>query len=578
MSSIVIANHTFTRSAGRDYKTSVSDFIQKLKSAKSYSNDEIDYAFVNTNVANLNNKNKTNIIFGPYDRITTEVELDNSENDGRECEFYDSVASKLYLHDYKIVSYIDGTCRQIGESRIFKIGKVLARFKADAKLINGFANSKERQATKKKMSVTISRNIYDLLSMSTFRGWRSCMAADGGNFHYVGADISCGTLIAYAHLDSDKNIDNPSGRVLLKPVIVPINDYSDYIIMYVRERSSYGTISKEVDRAITAITNGINKKISEQYNLGEVVEGKIPTSIYKDSVSGSQVFFLFEDGIDLNTYDFSKFSGDTIRSIIRSKFEDTWKAAANPTLIEYICHSDLSNVISREDNDKSRELLGLLNQNPNIDVVQEKIRRIYTYLDYSSEKRHLSRILSEFDSLVKNLSTECIDYIQSDYLVPELKKALEKDNKNYILYSLSECYDEDYKPSGILKGMDITNIPHATTGSNLQKEINFLLEIDPSYKNIYGTRRTTLKWDNILKNLTPRDKLYALNFMANSISFSDALFTSTIEDINSALGTTYSLDDLYTASGRYVESYRLINNNQEFNLPVMIKDTMHMFS
>lgn len=150
MSSIVIANHTFTRSSGRDYKTSVSDFIEKLKSAKSYSNDEIDYAFVNTNVANLNNKNKTNIIFGPYDRITTEVELDNSENDGRECEFYDSVASKLYFHDYKIVSYIDGTCRQIGESRIFKIGKILARFKADAKLINGFANSKERQATKKK--------------------------------------------------------------------------------------------------------------------------------------------------------------------------------------------------------------------------------------------------------------------------------------------------------------------------------------------------------------------------------------------------------------------------------------------
>lgn len=70
----------------------------------------------------------------------------------------------------------------------------------------------------KEMQIVISRNPCDIGSMSTGTWWKSCMNLyTGGYNQYTRKDVEHGTLIAYLILKGDKNIENPIGRVLIKP-------------------------------------------------------------------------------------------------------------------------------------------------------------------------------------------------------------------------------------------------------------------------------------------------------------------------------------------------------------------------
>ena len=56
--------------------------------------------------------------------------------------------------------------------------------------------------------------------MSTDRGWTSCMNLNTGRCReYVPMSIAGGVLIAYLCQKDDTNINNPLGRVLIKPYI-----------------------------------------------------------------------------------------------------------------------------------------------------------------------------------------------------------------------------------------------------------------------------------------------------------------------------------------------------------------------
>lgn len=66
--------------------------------------------------------------------------------------------------------------------------------------------------------IVISNHAYDLAGMSTNRNWTSCMnIVDGDNKLYVKHDIQWGTLVAYIIDKDDTNIQEPYGRVLIKP-------------------------------------------------------------------------------------------------------------------------------------------------------------------------------------------------------------------------------------------------------------------------------------------------------------------------------------------------------------------------
>jgi len=53
---------------------------------------------------------------------------------------------------------------------------------------------------------------------------------DGENRRYVMADVEKGSIIAYAVRESDKNINRPLGRYLIKPFINEL-DKSDVLLV-----------------------------------------------------------------------------------------------------------------------------------------------------------------------------------------------------------------------------------------------------------------------------------------------------------------------------------------------------------
>jgi len=82
--------------------------------------------------------------------------------------------------------------------------------------------------------IVVSRHPYDIAGMSTNRGWRSCMEINNGQFReYVSSSITAGVLAAYLcysndttdivdsrgkhHKNNKINIQNPLGRILIKP-------------------------------------------------------------------------------------------------------------------------------------------------------------------------------------------------------------------------------------------------------------------------------------------------------------------------------------------------------------------------
>lgn len=106
-------------------------------------------------------------------------------------------------------------------------------------VIHDFDFDRNRGARKDPLVMVISRHPLDLAKMAEDRPWQksSCMAMDRENHHYVWCDIDEGTLIAYATKKSDRDLENPVGRVLIKPYI-NIDDPKDIIL--VNTRMAYG--------------------------------------------------------------------------------------------------------------------------------------------------------------------------------------------------------------------------------------------------------------------------------------------------------------------------------------------------
>lgn len=565
MSAIAISSATLSN--GKSVADSVKEFISKLTN----SGVDKECLIKASNVAWSQNQlfyKKADAIFGNADRITWTFEVE-SQNES-DCNYFHDVRRYLNHRGYSIVSYIDGTCSVEGSSRVQKIGKVLTKAGAPSSLINGFANSPIRAGKNKKLCLTLSRNVYDILSMSTFRGWRSCMAVDGGNFHYVGADLSHGTLIVYAHEENDTNIEKPSGRVLLKPVFVPINNNEDFVILYAREGSVYGTIPQNVNSKITEITKVVNSHIMTETNLTGFVSGVISDSCYKDSIRTNQTFFNTGSDINLDTYDFSNMSSSEVMTIIESYFENKWMALANPTLINYISYGDISNSIAAGDSAITDSILEYLNKNPDIASAQSYLASIFRYMDYGHEKRHLCRQIAKFDNLVTNMSSSVIYYIVDEYATAELLEKLKETNKAYQIYSMGSITDPNYTPTGILSDFsDWGNMRGCLQGSNLAKEIN--LEVSKiNYGAIYGISQTNysayVSWD-MIKDWTLRDKVFAFS---NAYQENSDVCDSILEEMNTVYCSKLTKSDLYEISNKYQKAYQLIGFKREFSLPLMV--------
>lgn len=179
---------------------------------------------------------------------------------------------------YEVQDYVAGLAYNAEKKQSIKIGKILAKLKRDD-LLQRFNNDSRREGTKNKYIVVISRHPYDIAGMSTDRGWTSCMNLTSGvNRKYVPLDVKHGSVVAYVTTTDDKNLTNPTGRVLIKPFY---NMYSsDKQVYFGVEDRIYGT---NVEGFLGAVMDWVNMANTKYHGLSGVAVVELDRDLYVDS-------------------------------------------------------------------------------------------------------------------------------------------------------------------------------------------------------------------------------------------------------------------------------------------------------
>lgn len=122
-------------------------------------------------------------------------------------------------NDMEIVDYNKGICRD-KDGREMRIGRLLNKYGEEG-LLKTYNQSKTNTLKNvDDLQVVISRHPYDIIGMSTNRGWTTCHDLNdkrygGEHLHGISNDLRDGVLVAYLIRKSDKNIKNPISRCLI---------------------------------------------------------------------------------------------------------------------------------------------------------------------------------------------------------------------------------------------------------------------------------------------------------------------------------------------------------------------------
>jgi hypothetical protein len=165
-------------------------------------------------------------------------------NDSTENEIKDI----LEPYQFTIKDYRNNLAIDVKNNREIALNKALnivSKKEPDVKeLMDRYASIKSRGVIDKEndLMIVFSSAKYDILGMTTGRDWadNSCMDLISGNQRsYVKTDLKEGTIICYLTRVNDTNLENPLGRVLIKPFINLKNDKD--VILYA-ELKTYGNI------------------------------------------------------------------------------------------------------------------------------------------------------------------------------------------------------------------------------------------------------------------------------------------------------------------------------------------------
>jgi hypothetical protein len=179
---------------------------------------------------------------------------------------------------FEIQDYVKGIVFNKEKKQSIKLGKVLTKLKRDD-LLQKFNNDSRREGTKNQYIVVISRHPYDIAGMSTDRGWTSCMNLKNGiNRHYVPLDVKHGSLVAYVTTTDDKNLNNPSGRVLIKPFYDTYS--SDEKVYFGIEDRVYGT---NVPGFVDVVNNWVKMVNTKYQGLDGIAMVELHSDLYADS-------------------------------------------------------------------------------------------------------------------------------------------------------------------------------------------------------------------------------------------------------------------------------------------------------
>lgn len=149
----------------------------------------------------------------------------------------------FWWNNLRIIDYVKGLCVDEKGQEI-KIGKLLNK-RGEPSLIKLYSESKNNSLKNyKKLKVVISRHPYDIIGMSTDRGWTTCLDLSdkrygGSHLWHLRSLLNSGCLIAYLIHENDLNINNPISRVVIN-YYEPWNSFSI-------DSSIYGTYVKEFE-------------------------------------------------------------------------------------------------------------------------------------------------------------------------------------------------------------------------------------------------------------------------------------------------------------------------------------------
>jgi len=280
---------------------------------------------------------------GEIDRIYIPVDYKKvipTKSDLAGSTTYNSVSNRLKVLGYTISDYMAGYCYKIGEDekRQYRIGKVLQKAISDSEknenlsdiaiykeVLKKFNLDKDRELVEGDYKIVLSYRYNDVASMSTKRGWTSCMDLNASceQSKAVEVDVLLCTVVAYLIKGNDLEIKNPIGRLAIK------NFHKDryYDEVWLPDLFAYGTFPKNL--MVEVITDFI-KKQPFFYSGGNLYSGRYEKEedlysdfkspqvyIYNSRIGGGVDFFnpdetyvkgydakgYSEDGYNKNGYD-----------------------------------------------------------------------------------------------------------------------------------------------------------------------------------------------------------------------------------------------------------------------------------
>ncbi len=209
---------------------------------------------------NWDNYKELDVFFGKENRLYYDLKVNTSSF---KVKVPDEITDFFGWNGYEIEDYDAGLCID-KDDRPIRIGKLLTRL-GETDLLNTYNKSKENTLKNVgDLQVVISRHPYDIIGMSTNRGWTTCHDINdkrygGKHLHHLTENLKSGTIIAYLIRKDDKNIKNPIARCLLKR-----NRFTRY--KYEVDHHVYGTRVNAMTKFLKSWCDDINEKLIKKTN------------------------------------------------------------------------------------------------------------------------------------------------------------------------------------------------------------------------------------------------------------------------------------------------------------------------
>lgn len=187
--------------------------------------------------------------------------------------------------EYEIVDLKGGYAKAKGKNNLVKIGKLLEslKYKAhkrnDSLLASGGLSRLKHEDEKRlidryyddlksdfenmayragsELAVVVSMNQHDIASMSTGRGWTSCMnLKDGGHKRDVYCEVAYGGFVAYLVRKEDREVERPIARIHIRRF-----DSKSGRSVAVPEETIYGTEKPGFLAAVRGWLDGVQGKV-----------------------------------------------------------------------------------------------------------------------------------------------------------------------------------------------------------------------------------------------------------------------------------------------------------------------------